>query len=132
MSFASEYQKQQGLLRIQYPVSSSCAILIPRIKELDIKYEDARKQALAKSSENLDAYASALDWIRKDAKSLYSMNNCKNLDEKTKFEQTKELIVKEAKKYEDIVNAQTAEQKKTILFIGTSIMIVGLFLILRK
>jgi hypothetical protein len=117
-------------LYTKYRATKSCETARQNKEELAIIVADLSKKALG--SDYWSGYYQAYKKRKEDVDAYYNFGDCQNYFDRKKLKEVGKIVDTESKKYEEIVSAQTSKQNKTVLFVGTAIMLVGLVIILKK
>lgn len=126
----SIWQKYLQLKQMYPPSSNNCNNAI--IETLKIKKAERRNQALEFGSQTASDWADAYERLINEHRAKWALADCDRRNEIKKIDQLNDIIEDKAKEYLQKVNEQTKKANKTVLFIGTSIMLIGLFIIIRR
>lgn len=118
------------VLQTKYKPTKNCETAKRNKEELAVVIPDLSKKAIG--SDYWSGYLKAYKKRKEDVDAYYNFGDCQNYFDRKKVEEVGKIIDTESKKYEEIVSAQTSKQNKTVLFVGTAIMLVGLVIILKK
>ena len=117
-------------LYTKYKATKVCETARKNKEELAVIVPDLSKKAIG--SDYWSGYYQAYKKRKEDVDAYYNFGDCQNYFDRKKLKEVGEIVDTESKKYEEIVSAQTSKQNKTVLFVGTAIMLVGLVIILKK
>jgi len=115
----------------QYPPnnSRSCG---GDIEALMVKRAEKRNQALEFGSQTASDWAEAYDRLIGEHQAKWRFADCDRRLEIKRIDALNDIIESEAREYEVKVKKQTEKANRTVIFIGASIMMVGLFIILKR
>lgn len=128
--FIKGKEKATSELRTKYVATKSCETARKYKEELAVIVPDLSKKAIG--SDYWSGYYQVYKKRKEDVDAYYNFGDCQNYFDRKKLKEVGEIVETESKKYEEIVSEQTSKQNKTVLFVGTAIMLVGLVIILKK
>ena len=114
----------------RYKPTKFCSEAKKNIEQLRVLVEDFSKKGIS------DNFFSGVAYEYKarleECIAYYNFGDCDNYFAKKKLEVVSDIINKESIEAQSLVSKQTEKQNKVVLFIGASIMLVGLFIIVKK